>query len=513
MVLDNACLIAQSKQPLNGYVQQKTTGQPLPRINLGIHNIDAGTANPDGEFRLNVPASLKPGFPIVFYVDGWIVFSPNYNGEYGAVPFPGFDAPPIKLIVVRPRNPILRSEAGIHTLLLGATTQFNRLSAEAIGTGSRESAQQFLPVNLASFQADQTSDSYGRAKAAFKFWLARQSKMLGFTEEELADAIASWADKRKTPFDEGLSFLYLGRVDDALSLLSKIKTEAADTTLLRTIAFGYGLQKDWAASAKLLREAIAKNKVDPSLYSSLGHVLELDGKEQEASEAFAEAQRLKKENLGMSGSMASQPRTLDSTPKAYSYMDLTGIWEAVEPDSSHRYIKLIIRPDEFTGELQCEFDGQLCIVRRGNYDLVYDFNLILFHKYGSFSFAKATFLQGNRDRLSIENSGLGPLEFQRQGSVQNASTFSDQEFLGTWICRSDTQHEEFIVSLRRQAPNMLFCQFNGSSCHIYRHSEHSFYLASDRPDQYRSLELSMEGRNTVLIWLGSIPCKAELIQR
>lgn len=334
---------SQATRKLHGSVEKLDDKQGVPFADFGIRNINSGQTNSNGEYSIPVLAKMQPGFILDFYVTGWIIYSPNNDGVNGRVPFIDFDTYRYRLIVVKPGDKMLLSDTGIQNLLLGATADFRRLSASYVSATRPRIAPEAV-----SLRQELTVSPVSREEprsALFSRWLMERSKYVGFSFEELTDAVGRWAAQVKSSFDQGLVGLYQGNTESAISLFRKAESDPqARPTSLKATAFAYGMQHDWAKAAIYLQTAIKEGtQKDPHLYNNLATVFEFDGKLDQARRAREKANKLVRENVGdrqkvnnpspdriVEGGLVPTPAAPDlkTMPTSPIPAQLVGQWEA-----------------------------------------------------------------------------------------------------------------------------------------------------------------------------------------
>jgi tetratricopeptide (TPR) repeat protein len=303
----------QATQKLRGFIERRDNHQGVPLTVMGIKGGSAGEVDKDGNFSVPVSVTMPEKCFFDFYVKGWIVDSPRNEGTPGRMIFIGVDYKYI-LTVVRPRDPSLVSDAGIHNLLLSAVDDFQRLEAADIGERRYGQHPSIVPVSLGD-------DARSRTEIFFRKWLAHESEELGFSIAELEQAVDLWLEKPKSPLDQGLAALYQGRFDSAIDWFLKSQADPEERrSALKATAFAYGLQREWTAAAQYLQQAIAEDQErDPGLYRNLAAVFKFAGKPAEATRALEHAKRLWEMQCGSlcrsTGSTTSPPSpTGQNTP-------------------------------------------------------------------------------------------------------------------------------------------------------------------------------------------------------
>lgn len=250
-----------------------------------------------------MPPTATVGFPIIFFVKNWIVIDPVTQGEFGRIPLPPPTEGPLRIWVARKGDRIILSSTGIRYLLLSASGNFKRLRvldrsavhSSTLVPVTSSSHGQALYVNHAAFV--QRHPSY--ASSFFSLWSEETALDLGFTPDEFHAAILSWSKLSTSSLDRGLAALYFGRTQDATFNFTRAASDAQEPiAALRSAAFAYALEQDYARSELLLNQVIERSgRLDPQSFRNLGYVFTLDGKSIQAQEQFDKASQLDRQNL------------------------------------------------------------------------------------------------------------------------------------------------------------------------------------------------------------------------
>lgn len=284
---------AQQTRVLKGLVQTIKSHQAVVATKVGIHGVVFQKTSNEGDFALSIPAEMQAGYPITFYVEGWVIVQPSYNGVDGMVPLPADKTGDVILLVAKPgEKAVLLDGANVKGMLLGATHGFEKL---------RDLRQQGLirPGNPEMSPDDERIV----AKQYFQAWLDDRSAAIGISEADIDAAISSWTDHATTGLDRGLGLLYAGKIKEAINQLESSipehQSQESDSAGVQALSFAYSLLGDYAHAATLLNKTIDKTgHRDPTFMLHLGHVLILDKKPYEADQIFKEANALRRINGG-----------------------------------------------------------------------------------------------------------------------------------------------------------------------------------------------------------------------
>lgn len=298
LLLGTVCQFAagQETKVLKGFVKTYKDQIPVAGVDVGIHGRAFFKTSKQGDFTLHIPAQMRTGFVVTFEVSNWIVIQPSYNGIRGSVPLPDPDAGDIILLVAkRGERAALLSDAGIETMILGATAEFENLRQRSEARVATPNLL-YQPARAVIHQGSDPRDAAAIAKEYFDAWLDRTAQQLDIDRAEIEAAISFWREGAKSDLDQGLGFLYSGEIDAAISELLHVTANDHIPRSLRAAAyqavgFGYALEGDYPAAAKMLQEGFDQTG-DHNFLIHIGSVLLLDNRPEEAQTVMERARQI-----------------------------------------------------------------------------------------------------------------------------------------------------------------------------------------------------------------------------
>jgi len=283
---------------------------------------------------------------------------PAYNGVNGSTPLPAPDAGDVILLVVKPGDKAnLLSDAGIRTMLLGATSHF----ANLIRLRNLDTSPQPKPASL-QFHGSAPS----LAQRYFNEWLNAISQQTGLSRPDIESAISLWIKKTTFDLDRALSSLYQGALDDTVIRLTKLKSrrDNENKELLvavdQVLGFSYTLQGKYFAAEEALRQAFVRTEGrDHNFLLHLGNVLILDGKPQEAKQAFDQAWQIVRDNGFVPLNKIVQPTPDTESPEDQMgsfVVPLRGLWQQY-PSGQGLCVDITSQKsiNESKDEFECEY--------------------------------------------------------------------------------------------------------------------------------------------------------------
>jgi tetratricopeptide (TPR) repeat protein len=316
LFLQTSLALAQPPNTLHGYVLS-ANGNQVPHATVGINGLTSKKSTDDkGEFVLEMPATMQPGLLVTFYVEGWIVIDPCFNGQRGTVPLPSPQAGTLTIKVARRGDKVLISDSGIRNLLLGIIQEIHARKATSFDSGHALGARydanspRFTTVRLTANSRSSVFQPIGEPdiQLLFRSWINKNASSLGITGPDIESAIRSWINAANSDFDRGLGDLYLGKVKEGISLIEK----SAANPELRLSAYSligtlYSFQNKFAEAENYFQKAIdSGGDLDPDLFDDLSTALALQGKSSEAKKAVMEAIRLIQSNHGIMTARGSE---------------------------------------------------------------------------------------------------------------------------------------------------------------------------------------------------------------
>ena len=298
LMLANAANASQAQQvwSLAGKVKQ-VGGLPVPHVEVRLEDAGSAFAGDHGEFTLEVPPKLKPGFPVTFSVNKWVVISPCVlKSGRTYLPAPGAEQIPL---VVLPRGDRRLKTLAIGCLLEEATAVFPSRDDSA-GTASYQhhfgdpgavllsennlkvvtsKDNYFLRVDWIQPNHITLAQDAPLPNAPRTAFLSEKANSLGLSLEELQLSIETWAKTVKDPYEQGLAAFYEGRYRDAGFLLAESLRASGGSPVthyvpLARTAYQLG---DYSGAKTALEYVLAAHPDDVLVQHNLAIVVEAMG--------------------------------------------------------------------------------------------------------------------------------------------------------------------------------------------------------------------------------------------
>jgi hypothetical protein len=217
--------------------ENKAVSKTEVRTDTGVSDITSDS----GKFGLPLVPPLKPGFPVVFTVEGWAVVDPCVHGR-GRTYLPDPKAVGIAITALRLGDrQLLASRDSVRCILIQKASHFPNRPLPP--TGLKATVSSNMPRNGESPEPKahgpegKTSGQMMFLRASYQTvandssddetadFLRDQAAVLGANPEELSQAITDWSKAATDPYDQGLAAFYERRFADA----SRLITESIDT--------------------------------------------------------------------------------------------------------------------------------------------------------------------------------------------------------------------------------------------------------------------------------------------
>lgn len=304
---------AQSR--LKGRVHTPGDDPIVAREQVEIEGAGRYTTNDHGEFEFDLAGDLKVGGEARFHVyhvnsaikiQQWIVIRPCDNENGRTLSLPAVGSRPISIVVLPKGDQRLKSlnqdYSILECIIEEAASEFK---PAARAEGPNRSAVFGSDASLVAGQVPERPlnespitrrfprlvEAFYRVRAQEKSFassskglrdsnvldqsfLARQAAELGFTPQELADALDAWARSVEDRYQEGLAALYERRYAEASRYISESIPSPPGDFLKRYVPlaradYEQGLYTD---AETALRKVLAVHSEDPLIWNNLGVV-------------------------------------------------------------------------------------------------------------------------------------------------------------------------------------------------------------------------------------------------
>ncbi len=278
-------------------VEDKAVAQTEIRTNTGASDVTTDS----GGFGLPLVPPLKVGFPVIFYVTDWSVVEPCVLAR-GRTYLPDPEAEEITVRALRKGDKRLLSRGSIGCIVMQKAAQFVRPIRPAPPTGlkitvsglfnpSEPAGSQIVKPNLFHLYPYATivgstflllpssrysllstkSVSLDEGQDSPDDFLQDQAMELGFTTEQLSNAIKEWGKSATDPYEQGLAALYEQRYLDASRLILESINASPKGPIDRYVSLARAEyeQKHYDAARSALDVALAAHPDDPLLLQNL----------------------------------------------------------------------------------------------------------------------------------------------------------------------------------------------------------------------------------------------------
>jgi tetratricopeptide (TPR) repeat protein len=304
-----------------------------------VRAIPAGAAltSDSGEFTLAMTANLHVGMAAVFHVKDWVIIKPCEN-KMGRAYLRDPSAEPLELLVLAPNDPKLKSPKTkeamqmIECLLVEEASQFpskpkaagnprssllherhpftGEVEDEYAGADLKvdrctthcyylQAAAFYSPVSESHADVS-AADPSGTGDGVEDEFLARKSKELGLSGEELQSAIDEWGKSAKDPYQRGLAALHERRYAEASQYISASIPSSPGALLGRYVPLARAEyeQAHYPAAETALRKVLAVHSNDPVVLNNLALTLSAQGKNSEAESVLKQGLVIDEKVLG-----------------------------------------------------------------------------------------------------------------------------------------------------------------------------------------------------------------------
>ena len=328
---------------LKGRVHAPGNNPFVAREQVAIEGAGQYQTDDHGEFEFDLVGDLKVGGEARFHVyhvnpaikiQQWIVIRPcdTENGRTFSLPAVG--SRPIPIVVLPKGDPRLKSlnkdSSILECTIEEGTSQFKPVSHS--GGPNRSSLFDVgspLIVHLGRYRPPNKSPvSRGAgfpriAQAAYRVpaqekpsvsslgdlrdstlldqaFLTSKAKELGFTTEELVEALNVWARSVEDRYEKGLAALYERRYAEASEYISSSIPSPPGEFLKRYVPLARAEyeQGHYPAAEAALRKVLAVHSEDPLILNNLGVVLDAEAKYAEAEPLYKLALTIDEKTLG-----------------------------------------------------------------------------------------------------------------------------------------------------------------------------------------------------------------------
>ena len=277
-----------------------------------------------GGFKFPLLPPLKVGFPVTFQVLGWAITDPCTLAR-GRTYLPDPDAESITLKVLRPGDPRLLSGRSIRCIVEEEASRFEAKPASGGSPHSSLEGQQapffagtkgrrtfalgaasggdvgLVYVALVD-PPSRTTEANTRSESdpPLAPQAEAQAEALGFTPEQLTQAIDKWAKSSEDLYERGLAALYERRYPEASGLISESIPSPPGKFIDRYVPLARAEyeQGHYAAAESALRTVLQVHEDDPLVLNNLGVVLLAAGRYSEAEPLLNRALAIDKVGLG-----------------------------------------------------------------------------------------------------------------------------------------------------------------------------------------------------------------------
>lgn len=333
---------------------------PVKRAEVSIDGAVVDTTADTGDFHVPLQPPLRPGFPVTFGVDGWIVVDPC-SLDRGRIYLPDPDAEAMKLKVLRPSDRRLLAGRALTCMLEtkdsrlpspkktvhgtpaasllievrptladenGLPTVAPRAELDGILIPGALVRAAYHPAASAAFVRFAARPKPHDSQPAADAFLADQAKALGFKVSELSAALSAYSLSAHSPYEKGLAASYEGRYADAVRLIQQsIDSNPQEIERYVPLAYSEFLQQHYPAAEAALRKVITIHPDDPLLLLNLGTVLGIQGKGSESERAINRSLVINKQTFG-----ANSPETAYSLSIRGTLYESQARYQAAEQD-------------------------------------------------------------------------------------------------------------------------------------------------------------------------------------
>jgi tetratricopeptide (TPR) repeat protein len=322
--------VADGQTRHKGRVQTPGNNPLVAREQVSIDGGGQYRTTDGGEFEFDLTPPLKVGQPARFHVyhlnpaikiRQWIVIHPCdlLNGRKDSLP--DVEAEPVSIVVLPSGDPRLKSLNQEYSILgciiEEAAAEFPKGESSIIAARASDMAvdpsQVFSyvgPANVVEatyhvLSRDKPADSAFRDDPAStvlnRASLEKRSANLGFTSEELAEALDAWTRSADGSYHKGLAALYRGHWAEASEYISASIPANPGEFLKRYVPLARAEyeQGHYAAAESALRKVLAAHPEDPMILSNLGVVLTMEGKYGGAEPLLGRALAIDEKEFGL----------------------------------------------------------------------------------------------------------------------------------------------------------------------------------------------------------------------